>query len=142
MARKKKDNPLDYISMPDLDMDPEIKKNIWALVILALAIISLLGLIGNGGVVGEYSKEGLTWLFGWGRWLLPIIFLAWSGFIFFQEKLEIKALHYIGLVLLFISALSLSQLVVNAADWQYVLSAGQGGGHGRLLLARRRGPVV
>lgn len=26
MARKKKDNPLDYISMPDLDMDPEIKK--------------------------------------------------------------------------------------------------------------------
>ncbi len=129
MARKKKDNPLDYISMPDLDMDPEIKKNIWALVILALAIISLLGLIGNGGVVGEYSKEGLTWLFGWGRWLLPIIFLAWSGFIFFQEKLEIKALHYIGLVLLFISALSLSQLVVNAADWQYVLSAGQGGGH-------------
>ena len=129
MARKKKDNPLDYISMPDLDMDPEIKKNIWALVILALAIISLLGLIGNGGVVGEYSKEGLTWLFGWGRWLLPIIFLAWSGFIFFQEKLEIKALHYIGLVLLFISALSLSQLVVSAADWQYVLSAGQGGGH-------------
>ena len=129
MAKKSKDNPLDYITMPDLEMDPEIKKNIWALVILALAIVSALGIFGNGGAVGVYAEQGLTWLFGWGRWLLPVILLAWSGFIFFQEKLEIKALHYIGLLLLFISALSLSQLVVDASDWQYVLSRGQGGGH-------------
>lgn len=120
---------MDYITMPDLDMDPEIKKNIWALVILALAIVSALGLFGNGGLVGDYSDQGLTWLFGWGRWLLPLLLLAWSVFIFFQEKLEIKALHYIGLVLFFISALSLSQLFVDQSDWQTVLTAGQGGGH-------------
>jgi len=129
MGKKKKENPLDYINLPSLDMNPEIKKNVWALFILAISIISALGLVDNGGMIGEYLKKGLTWALGWGRWLLPSLFLVWSVFIFFKEKLEIKALHYIGLALFFISTISLLQLSIISDQWQYALINGSGGGH-------------
>jgi len=129
MGRRKKDNPLDYINLPRVDMHPDIKKTVWALFILTIAIVSFLGLISQGGLLGAYLKQSLTWLLGWGRWLMPITFLTWSLFIFFREKLEITFLHYLGLFILFFSILSLMQLSLPQLEWSTALQLGEGGGY-------------
>ena len=90
MSKKKKEDPMDYVSLPSLNVDPEIKKNILALLILLLAIVSGLGLFKAGGLVGGYLNTGSTWAFGSGRYLAPLVLLIWAIFIFLKEKWEIR----------------------------------------------------
>lgn len=133
--KSKKEDPLDYLSLPAIDIDPEIKKGIFALILTLVAIVSALGLFNASGAFGSYLNKGLTWSFGWGRWLAPILFLAWAIFIFFKEKLEIKLINYTGLFLNFLAIEIFLQLIVDQTTWDTVLLAGGGGGHLGWILA-------
>ena len=82
--RRKRKSALDYIRLPQFDLDPDTKKGVFIVFILALGAISLLGLFDLAGSLGEYLKQGLMLGFGWGRWVLPIILLAW-GYMLFDE---------------------------------------------------------
>lgn len=137
MGRKKKvkENPLDYLTLPSLGLNPEIKKTIWALFLLVLAVISALSLFGSAGVIGEYLDLALVWLFGWGRFLAPVLLLAWAFFIFLKEKLEIGAINYVGLSLFTLALHGLMQLFVSQSDWEIGLEQGSGGGHLGWLVA-------
>lgn len=136
MSKKvKKEDPLDYLSLPAIDIDPEIKKGIFALILTLVAIVSALGLFNASGAFGSYLNDGLTWSFGWGRWLAPILFLAWAVFIFFKEKLEIRLINYTGLFLNFLAIEIFLQLIVDQADWDAALLSGGGGGHLGWILA-------
>jgi len=129
MSRKKKEDPLDYLTLPALNIDPEIKKNIFALFLLLTALVCALGLFDSAGAAGVYLREGLTWLLGWGRWLAPLVLLAWSMFIFFKEKLAISLMNYVGLFLLSLSLQSFLQLIISQDQWSSALLSGAGGGH-------------
>lgn len=133
--KKEKENPLDYLTLPSLGLDPAITKTIWALFILVLAIVSALSLFESAGFIGVYLNTGLTWLFGWGRWLAPIILLVWSGFILLKEKLAVGAVNYVGLSLFAVSLHGLMQLFINQDEWTYALKSGSGGGHFGWLIA-------
>ncbi len=133
--RKTKDNPLDYLTLPSLGLNPEIKKTIWALLLLSLAVISALSLFESAGIIGKYWEIALLWLVGWGRWLAPIILLAWAIFIFLREKLSIGAVNYVGLALFTLAFQGLMQLFVSQAEWPSALAEGVGGGHLGWLVA-------
>jgi len=137
MARRKKtkDNPLDYLILPSLGLNPEIKKTIWALLLLILAVVAGLGLVGSAGAAGVYLNIGLTWLLGWGRYLAPVFLLAWSLFIFLGNRLEIGAVNYVGLTILVLAWHGLLQLFINQHDWPRALTEGLGGGHLGWLVA-------
>jgi S-DNA-T family DNA segregation ATPase FtsK/SpoIIIE len=133
--KKEKENPLDYLTLPSLGLDPVITKTIWALFILVLAIVSALSLFESAGFIGVYLNTGLTWLFGWGRWLAPILLLVWSGFILLKEKLAVGMVNYVGLSLFAISLHGIMQLFINQDEWTYALKSGSGGGHFGWLIA-------
>ncbi|NCN25548.1 DNA translocase FtsK [Candidatus Falkowbacteria bacterium] len=135
MGRKKKEDPMDYLSLPALDIDPEIKKHIVALLIILAAIISALSLFGIAGAIGTYWNQGSMWLLGSGRWLLPLLLLAWGVFILFKEQLVINVLNYIGLFLIFLVYQSFLQLIIKTTLWETSLEVGQGGGHLGWLVA-------
>ena len=120
---------MDYLTISGLNIDPEIKKNILALFLLLLSIVCALGLFNSAGIAGVYLENGLTWLLGWGRWLAPVVMLAWAIFIFFKEKLEIRSMNYIGLFLLFLSIQAFLQLIVGQDEWVNALKDGSAGGH-------------
>jgi DNA segregation ATPase FtsK/SpoIIIE, S-DNA-T family len=133
----RKRSALDYIAIPripSLDLDPETKKGIFIVIILALGAISFLGLLDLAGAMGRYLKDWLGLGFGWGKWLVPIILIS-LGYVIYDEEREIRARHYLGLVIFIFSFQGLLMLLVNSALWPEALEAGSGGGYIGWLLA-------
>lgn len=138
MARRRKfrrqKNPLDYITLPRLDLDPETKKGIFIVFILALGAVSLLSLFDLAGAVGQYLSQGLALAFGWGRWLFPFILLALGYILYHEDKYWIRGANYLGLFLFVLSIHSIFHLFINRDKWQAAVEAGHGGGYLGLFL--------
>ncbi len=136
--RRKKKSMLDYIrlpSMPSLDLDPDTKKGVLIVFILALGTISLLGLFDMAGLLGQYLKQGLMLGFGWGKWVFPVILLALGYMLYDDERFDLGAGNYLGLILFVFSFQTLLFLFVECNQWPGAVEAGIGGGYVGLLLA-------
>lgn len=158
MAKRKKKNIRggrnnfdDYITLPSLELHPDIKKGITVIFILAFGALSLLSLFDLAGALGVYLAKGLLLLFGWGKWVFPIVLLGLGYFLYTNGKNRLKGANYVGLFLFVISFQSLLHLLVAlstdfspaelAADgqaldvWRASVNAGMGGGYVGLFLA-------
>ena len=136
--RRRKKSALDYIrlpSLPRLDLDPDTKKGIFIVFILALGAISMLGLFDMAGLIGDYLKNGLVWLFGWGKWLMPLILLFWGYALYDDERFELRGKNYFGVIIFLISFHSLLFLSINRDHWPEALAQGSGGGYVGLITA-------
>ena len=130
MGRKKKSqNPMDYVTLPEFDLDERAKRSIMIVLLLVLGIVSFLGLLNLSGHLGEFLSKGLTLVFGYGRWLVPLIFLYWAFIIIRRSKNSLKFSDYLGLGLLFISYQTLFHFFIDKKNWQSVIALGEGGGY-------------
>jgi len=127
--RKRKSDPLDYIRLPSINLDPETKRGILVVAILALGAIGLLSLFGLAGSLGVYYAQAMIFIFGWGKWLLPLVLLVWGFLLYNQDKDWVRGAVYLGLFLLVISLSALFHLFINQAEWQATISSGAGGGY-------------
>ncbi|MFH0951516.1 MAG: DNA translocase FtsK 4TM domain-containing protein [bacterium] len=127
--RRRRDNPLDYITIPRLDIDPEIKRGIWALFLLVLGIVSVLALFDSAGVLGRYLASAMIWTFGWGKWLFPITILILTWLIFNHERYAMRGTNYFGLALFVMAFQGSLHVFINQAKWAEVVEMGAGGGH-------------
>ena len=80
MGRKKKQDPMDYIRIPEMNISSETKRGILIIIVLILAALSLLGLFDLAGAFGRYLAKGEMLLFGWGKWFFPLALFAWGFF--------------------------------------------------------------
>ncbi len=140
MARKKKKgwaagSPLGFFKLPELDLEPETKRNIWAVVILVLGFISLLGLFDMAGIVGSQLERLQVFVFGWGKWLFPAALFFWGWNLHRQEGPGIKGATYLGLFLSVITLLSVLHFFVPQLEWQQAIDLGEGGGYLGYFLA-------
>jgi len=136
MAKKKKDNSLDYLSMPKLNLDDRAKHSLGIVAVFAFGLISLLGLFNLSGAVGIFLSRWLTLIFGFGKWLVPLIFLFWGLLLVQNKKYEIKASDYIGLIILFISYQTLFHFFISESEWKTTVLTGVGGGYVGLWLSQ------
>ena len=72
VRRRKKLNSLDYIRLPKVDLDPDMKRGIFIILILAFGAISLLSLFDLAEGLGAYLAKGIVFVFGWAKWIFPI----------------------------------------------------------------------
>jgi S-DNA-T family DNA segregation ATPase FtsK/SpoIIIE len=129
MAKKRhKKDPFDYIRLPSLDLDPDIKKGIFIVFVLALGAISMLGLFNLAGALGAYSTSALIYLFGWGKWTAPILLLFWGWMLYREEKFPLRGANYLGALLFIISFQSILFLFVDQTLWPTTVDPGSGGG--------------
>lgn len=129
MPKRKPKSPLDYISLPSLNINPDVKRSIFVVLIFVVAAILFLSLIELAGAVGPYLSSGLSYLAGWAKWIIPFLLLAMGFLMIGKEKRSLGALHYIG-VLIFLWAVSaLLQFLVEPADWELAIEQGKGGGY-------------
>lgn len=129
MAKKKKDNSYDYLSVPSLNLDDRAKRSIGIVAVFAFGLISLLGLFNLSGLIGTFLSKWLMLIFGFGKWLVPLIFLFWGLLLVQNKKYEIKASDYIGLFLLFISYQTLFHFFLTESEWKSSVALGIGGGY-------------
>jgi len=74
-------NPLDKIALPKINLDSRAKNSIVIILIVALGLVSLLGLFNLSGRFGLWLSSNLTLVFGWGKWAWPLFLLAWGWFL-------------------------------------------------------------
>ncbi len=137
MGRKKKSrNPMDYVTLPDFEINDRAKRSIIIVVILALGIISFLGLLNLSGHFGQFVSKMLTLGFGYGRWLVPILLLYWAFVLIRGSKKTLKFSDYLGLGLLFVSYQTLFHFFIDQKNWLAMVKLGEGGGYVGYYLSR------
>lgn len=127
---------MDYVALPDFEINDRAKRSIIIVVILALGIISFLGLFNLSGHFGQFVSKMLTLGFGYGRWLVPFLFLYWAFVLIRGAKKTLKFSDYLGLGLLFVSYQTLFHFFIDQKNWLAVVKLGEGGGYVGYYLSR------
>ena len=128
---------LDYLvlpKLPEIDLDPETKRGIWVVVLIAVGAISVLSLFNMAGGLGLYLNNWLSLGFGWGRWSIPFLLII-LGYLIYNQELEIKKSNYFGLFVGILSLQALFMLFINNENWEFAIAEGAGGGYVGLFLA-------
>lgn len=112
-----------------------VKKNITAIVLIMLAIIFFLSLFGMAGIVGERFNEFLNALFGYGKYVFPIVMLILGGFYFKKMKSIRYTLATIGAILFLFMFLGLIHIFNDFDQMVEVAKDGKGGGYVGLMFA-------
>jgi S-DNA-T family DNA segregation ATPase FtsK/SpoIIIE len=132
MGRKKKqpEEKKDEVSGEGIFtyLQDETLQGIIAVLFFVLATFFMLSGFGRGGKVGLWSYDFLKNLFGYGYWLLPIIFFILCISFFNSLKKKLALTHSIGGVLFFCSSLALLNIFTSTAEL-----GGKGGIVGNLI---------
>lgn len=109
-------------------LSQEVKRSIAAVVSFVLAAIFVLGFLGVAGVAGKYLDLFSASVFGWGKWLFPVI-LTLAGLILLRRKTELYIAAMIGLGFVFIAALGILHIFFDPKELLEVAREGRGGGY-------------
>lgn len=127
--RRKKLNSLAYVNLPKIDLDPDMKRGIFIILILAFGAISLLSLFGLAEGLGRYLEQAIIFLFGWGKWLFPLTLLAIGFLMYNRDKNWTRGYNYLGLFILLVFFSALLHIMVGQDNWQAAVRQGAGGGY-------------
>lgn len=136
--RSKAEEPEKERNEKDSNWDDDygsVQQGLLVIVLFAIAAISFLSFIGAAGDFGTWVDTFFGWLFGWGRYVTPIMF-AVLGYVFLHpEKYEIRIVNYIGLALFLLSGLALLHLFLPIDQLFSAAKEGRGGGYLGIVLA-------
>ncbi len=107
----------------NFSLHPEVKKSVFAIIVIGLAVILLLARFKQAGPAGNFLYRILDNLLGWGYYLLPTILLLTALTIIISKQRKILGTTLLGAVLFIISGLGLLDL----------LSSGTGGLIGKFI---------
>ena len=133
--KKKKVSPLEYLTLPELDLNPETKKSLWVGFIGLIAILSLLGLFDLAGPFGTFLAKGQTLALGWGKWLFPLLLLSWAFILYKKDRTYIRGAGILGIFLALTSLEALFHFFIPSSEWRSAVDEGFGGGFLGLFLA-------
>lgn len=129
MARRKQKSPLDYISLPNFNLNPDVKRSIGVVLVFVISIVLFLSLIDVAGDIGPYLAKAMSSIAGWAKWVIPFVLGAMGILMIGKDKHSLGALHYIGVIILLWSISALLQFFVDPLDWELALEQGKGGGY-------------
>ena len=110
--RKKREQSAEEESFfHELRLHPDTKKSVWGIAFLGVAIILFLASFKNAGPFGEFLYKIFGNLFGWGYYLLPLVFLIMSIVFFSSERRKIYGITFLGAVLFVFSGLGLIDII-------------------------------
>lgn len=116
MARKDKKNKEEKETRSDGNkLHPDIKKTVWIIVFLALAILFVLAGAGEAGPFGAGFYGFFNRLFGWGYYLLPIVSFAISFSFLTPEKQRIWWPTLVSALVFLLSGLGFIDIISSAS---------------------------
>jgi len=118
-----------------LNLKPETVRGIWAVVLFALALLTLLSLFEFAGVVGLVWRRSLGLFFGLGTLVLPLALVGLGIVVMRGQRLMHARARIVGIVMTLLAVLGLFHVGTQAESMVDAASAGQGGGWLGLLLA-------
>ena len=114
MAKKKKKlkekSAASASKKPLFDLEEQTKKAILAILFFSFAVIMLLSIWHKAGPFGELMLKSLGYLFGWGYFILPAIFLIVTYEFLKSRREHLYFATIFGALLLFVSILGILEL--------------------------------
>ncbi len=112
-----------------LNVKPSIAREIWAVIYLAVGILTVLSLQGAFGIIGDAWVKVLNPIFGWGIYVIPGVFILISLMLFFSKAVHFGAARILGVILFMISVLSVLHLSVPIDKIHDYAAIGKYGGY-------------
>ncbi len=113
----------------DLELDPEVTREIFGIVLVGLGVFTLLAILGLAGSFGQIFYAGLRIGFGWTSFVFPVL-LAIAGIgLFFPSRFKFKTANVIGLILFVVSLSSLIHVFTGPEVGLDLATSGNGGGY-------------
>ena len=141
MGRKKQKDEEEYESDGEefvaLQLSAQAKRSVIAILLFVIAVIFTLGFFGASGVAGEKLSRLSGLVFGWGKYLAPLVFI-YAGIILLRKKVETRfyVTKIIGIAIAFWGVLALMHTVSFDADnFKEMAQSGMGGGYLGHILA-------
>jgi len=101
---------------PKLNIHPETKRGVAAVILFTLAIIFLLSFQGVGGFLGGYLLKGSKFVFGSCLWLIPLAFIAAGIAILKEIHRNVYFSSLVGMFLFVLSFLALVQIIFPSGE--------------------------
>jgi S-DNA-T family DNA segregation ATPase FtsK/SpoIIIE len=107
----------------------DAKRSAAAVFLFSLAVLFIFGFFDGAGVLGEYlNKIGGT-IFGWGKWLFPLVLIIAGVVLLLRKKTSYYVTKIIGLSFAFLSILGFFHIFFDANKFFKIAKAGEGGGY-------------
>jgi S-DNA-T family DNA segregation ATPase FtsK/SpoIIIE len=116
-------------------LNPETKNGIIAIIVFALAGISLLSYFNLAGKVGQMISLYSRITLGWSYPVFPLILIFVGYFLLSPKSSRLKAVSYIGLLLFLLSLNGLLNLAVTGNNAIELIKQGEGGGYLGIFLS-------
>ncbi len=130
-ANNFEDSTEEIISKP---MNPAIKRGVIAVLLFLAAILSALSFFQLAGVVGVFVNNFLSLLFGFTRYVVPILLVVWAVLIEKDEDVRGHAHHVIGFILFLLGINGLAHVGLPVTEmWHQAILGYRGGIVGALL---------
>jgi S-DNA-T family DNA segregation ATPase FtsK/SpoIIIE len=113
----------------DLELDPEVTREILAILLVGLGIFTLLAILGLAGSLGQIFYTGLRLGFGWTSFVFPVLLAVAGVALFFPARFKFKFANAIGLILFVVSLSALFHVFVGADFGPGLAMSGGGGGY-------------
>ena len=111
------------------EVKSSVMREIWAVIYLALGVVTILSLRNNFGVAGEVWVGILRPILGWGINALPVVFIGTSLMLFFSKKVTLPLSRIVGILFLMVSVLSILHLSVPMDELFTAARDGNYGGY-------------
>lgn len=113
----------------DLELDPEVTREIVAILLAGLGLFTLLAILGLAGSLGQIFYAGLRLGFGWSSFVFPALLIVAGIGLFFPARFKFKWANVIGLILFVVSLSSLMHVFVGPDTGVELAMSGGGGGY-------------
>ena len=130
MGRKKKQSTFEE---KNNEIKPKIKgdakRSIAAVFLFALSLLFVLGFLGEAGILGEYLDKIVGSIFGWGKWLSPVIMIVAGIILLFRKETSFYVFKIIGLSVAFGGVLGFFHIYFDNEKILEIAKSGDGGGY-------------
>ncbi len=150
MGRRKKEivKEEDVNDISQKHLSEETKRSIAAVISVFIAVLFILGFFGVAGLVGKYLDLFARSVFGWGKWLFPMLLLL-SGMVLLRKTIRFYLVSILGLSIVFTALLGFFHIFFDESAYREIISLGSGGGYvgyglavGGILLFGKIGAVI
>ncbi|TAK04273.1 DNA translocase FtsK [Patescibacteria group bacterium] len=94
------------------ELDPDTRRGIVAVGLFAASALMFLSFFHIAGSLGGWVDGGLSALFGWDRFLVPVILIIIGATLIFPERGTFSGWNYLGLLCFFLSFNTLLNLIL------------------------------
>ncbi|QQS60971.1 MAG: DNA translocase FtsK 4TM domain-containing protein [Candidatus Moraniibacteriota bacterium] len=106
----------------------EIRRSVAALFTFAFFIFFTFSFFSSAGILGEYANSFSGMIFGWGKWIFPILLLAVTWFLL-QGGAHLYYVSIFSLVICFLALLGIFHLFVEPSEISQAVFEGRAGGY-------------